>query len=51
MDRCHFHAIPRRMPRGVLLLDQPSIVRPFRAGVHTSRKAKIGKLEVPILVY
>ena len=39
------------MSRGVLLLDQPSIVRPIRAGVHTSRKAKIGKLEVPILVY
>ena len=39
------------MPRGVLLLDQPSIVRPIRARVYTSRKAKIGKLEVTILVY
>jgi hypothetical protein len=39
------------MPRGVLLLNQPSIVRPIRAGVHTGRKAKIGKLKVPILVY
>ena len=39
------------MPRCVLLLDQPSIVRPIRAAVHTGRKAKIGKLEVPILVY
>jgi hypothetical protein len=39
------------MPRGVLLLNQPSIVRSIRAGVHTGRKAKIGKLKVPILVY
>jgi hypothetical protein len=51
MDRCHLHAVPGGMPRGVLLLNQPSIVRPIRAAVHTSRKAKIGKLEVPILVY
>ncbi len=39
------------MPRGMLLFDQPSIVRPIRAAMHTSREAKIGKLEVPILVY
>jgi hypothetical protein len=28
----------------VLLLDQPGIVRPIRAPVHTGRESKIGKL-------
>ncbi len=44
MDRRHLHAVPRGMSRRVLLLDQPGIVRPIRARVHTGRESKIGKL-------
>jgi len=51
MYRRHLHTIPRCMPWGELLFDQPSIVRPIRPGVHTSREAKIRKLEVTVLVY